>query len=223
MALRGALAALGGGASRTWAAAVLAGLAAVLVVTCMAGRSLLAGALGVDPAFSDWLVLFVALAAGLGGAELLVRLARAGRLPLDPAAGLRLPRWPLLVLTAAVAIVPAYAVTAAGAGQAACTDFDGASTTLVAQSDGGFPVRLRWSSDGGCAPIQGTITAAGVPVGGRAAVYNARFPVSGGSGTVDDRGPSRQVRVCGVAYTLRLTDARGHQVAARAGAITCPS
>src|SRR5262249_29382219 len=119
--------------------------------------------------------------------------------------------------------VPAYAVTAAGSGQAACADFESANTALEAQSDGGFPVRLRWSSAGGCPPVQGAITAAGVPVGGRPAPYSARFPVSGGSGTVEDRGPSRQVRVCGVAYTLRLTDARGHQTTARAGAITCPS
>lgn len=99
---------------RAWSAAVLAALAVVLAATCMAGRTLLARTLGVQPAFSDWLLLFVAIAAGLAAAEVLARLGRAGRLPVDATAGPRLPGWPALALTGALAIVIAYAITAAG-------------------------------------------------------------------------------------------------------------
>lgn len=75
IALRAALA-----AGRLGAAAALVALAVVLAVTCMTGRFLLAHSLDVQPAFSDWLLLFVAMAAGLAGAELLFRLGRSGRL-----------------------------------------------------------------------------------------------------------------------------------------------
>src|SRR5262249_57520620 len=74
VALRAALATLSV-AGRACGATVLACLALVLAVTCMVGRTLLAGSLGLHPAFSDWLVLFAAIAVGLAVAELLSRLA----------------------------------------------------------------------------------------------------------------------------------------------------
>lgn len=224
VALRAALAALSV-AGRAWGAMVLACLALVLAVTCMVGRTLLAGSLGLHPAFSDWLVLFAAIAAGLTVAELLGRLGRAGRLPADPAAGLRLPGWPVLVLTAVAATVPAYAVTAAGVTQASCTDFDSTRTQLTAQSDRGFPVRLSWSSAGGCEPIDATIVAVGSPVSGGGRRYRASLALHGGSGSVEVRGPSPQDQLfadkCAVTYTLRLVDAQGHETKAQAKAVTC--
>lgn len=224
IALRAALGA-GRAAGRTRAAVVFVALAVVLSATCMVGRALLASALGVAPAFTDWLVLFLAMAAGFAVAELLTRLDRAGRLPLDPAAGRRLPGAALVVLAAVVAIVPAYLATAGGISPGPCGDFQSEGTTLLADAEAAFPVRLRWRSSGGCAPIQATIAGVGSPGTRQGDRYSFRAGATGGSGEVTDPGPPPGDRLrsatCIVTYALRLTDAAGHETAARTRAITC--
>lgn len=226
VALRAALGA-GRGPGRVRAAAVLVALAVVLSVTCMVGRALLASTLGVAPAFTDWLLLFAAMAAGLAAAELLTRLDRAGRLPLDTAAGLRLPGAALIVLAAAVAIVPAYVATVSGITANPCGDFESEGTTLLAEAETAFPVRLRWSSSGGCAPIRATIEGVGSPGTRQGDRYGFHAGATGGRGEVTDPGPPAGDRLrsgtCVVTYALRLTDAAGHETAARARAITCPA
>jgi hypothetical protein len=226
IALRAALAARGG-AGQVRAGVALVGLAFVLAATCMIGRALLAAALGVGASLTDWLVLFVAMAAGLGLAELLTRLDRAHQIPVEPAAGLRVPGAPFLVLAAALAIVPAYAATAGGGAVAPCSDFHSGGTTLVAEAHAAFPVRLRWSSAGGCPPIQATIVGVGGPITRQGERYSFEFGAVGGSGDVTDPGPARGgpllATTCGMTYALRLTDAADHHASAQARGVTCPS
>lgn len=83
-----------------------------------------------------------------------------------------------------------------------------------------FPVTVRWSAPGGCAPVAGILTAQSLR--DRTWTTYQTWQVEGSSGSVTDGGPLSSA-LCVVRYLLRLQDRAKGTVAVETGRIqVCP-